>query len=249
MSTHSTTSQTSDSFLMSTSHESLSELARPSRPLLKDLAYQALKEQIVAGQLPAGTFLSERQLAARMEMSKTPIRAALERLETEGFVRVSPQQGIVVREMTIREIADQFELRMAIECYTVRALAGNMTPSQKERLQENLASQGTHTSADSRTEMVTLDTEFHMLLCEFLGNQEMLRVMSQIRDQMQRAIAVVTFENQSRAAESYEEHCEIAEALFSSDADTAVSRMWRHLEYGRQRILAPRAASATSHAV
>ena len=72
-------------------------------------------------------------------MSKTPVKAALERLEAEGFISVSPQQGIVVRELSVREIADLYEIRAALESYTLRAVAGRLTADQVARVKANLA--------------------------------------------------------------------------------------------------------------
>src|SRR6516162_1995631 len=85
------------------------------RVLLRQRAYGELKELIQSGALPAGAFLSERQLVGRLGMSKTPIRAALQQLEGEGLVSVSPQQGILVRELSAREILELFDLRAAVE--------------------------------------------------------------------------------------------------------------------------------------
>ena len=86
---------------------------RRSGALLKEQAYAALKERILTGAFPSGELLSERQLVAELGgMSKTPIRAALERLEADGLVRISPQQGILVREISIREIVEIFDLRL-----------------------------------------------------------------------------------------------------------------------------------------
>ena len=96
------------------------------RVLLKDQAYENLKNLILEEVFAPGTFLSERQLAARLDMSKTPIRSALERLETEGFVTVSPQQGIVVRESSLREIVDLFDIRIALEVFVVQSIAGRL---------------------------------------------------------------------------------------------------------------------------
>jgi DNA-binding GntR family transcriptional regulator len=92
--------------------------------LLKEQAYQQLKQMLVDGTYVPGTFLSERRLAEQLGMSKTPVRAALERVEAEGYVTVSPQQGIVVRELSLREIKEHFEIRMALETHIVRRLAG-----------------------------------------------------------------------------------------------------------------------------
>ena len=75
------------------------------RGLLKDDAYERIKHLIQTQVFKPGTFLSERELAARLGMSKTPVRSALERLQSEGFVQISPQQGAVVREPSLNEIS------------------------------------------------------------------------------------------------------------------------------------------------
>src|ERR1700742_2672191 len=84
------------------------------RRLMKERAYDSLKQLILTETFEPGAFLSERQLAVRLKMSKTPVKAALERLESEGFIAVSPQQGIVVQDLTLEEIADHFEVREAL---------------------------------------------------------------------------------------------------------------------------------------
>src|SRR5947209_1231778 len=89
------------------------------RVLLKDRALAELKRMIRTGELSPGLFLTERQLADRLGMSKTPVRSALEQLEALGLVTVSPQQGILVREPSLPEVVDMFELRTAVEPYVV----------------------------------------------------------------------------------------------------------------------------------
>ena len=96
---------------------------RSGRALLKDRAYADLKVLIQSGEFPPNTFLSERQLVARLGMSKTPIRSALEHLEAQGLVVVSPQQGIVVTDLSVREITDLFDVRSAIEPFVAARLA------------------------------------------------------------------------------------------------------------------------------
>ena len=94
------------------------------RGLLKERAYAEIKRRILGGKLAPGPFLAERQLAAQLGMSKTPVRSALERLESEGFLSISPQQGAIIRDLSVPEIADQYEIRMAIEAFVVRDAGG-----------------------------------------------------------------------------------------------------------------------------
>src|SRR5262245_17306359 len=113
----------------------------PARSFLKERAYEQLKRGLLNNDYPPGTFLSERQLAENLGMSKTPVKAALERLESEGFITVSPQQGIVVRELSVHEIADLYEIRAALESYTLRTLAGRLTVDQVAQVRANLKAQ------------------------------------------------------------------------------------------------------------
>src|SRR5436190_14914016 len=148
-----------------------------ARALLQDRAYDELKKLIQRGTYPAGTFLSERQLAGRLGMSKTPIKSALTRLGMEGFVAVSPQQGIVVREPTVHEILDLFDIREALETFVVRRIAGRLGPEQAERLRENTREQGRAARAEDVHTATRLDAEFHIMLCDFLGNREVSQAL------------------------------------------------------------------------
>jgi DNA-binding GntR family transcriptional regulator len=210
------------------------------RTLMKDRAYAVIKQYILQGDLASGSFLAERQLADKLGMSKTPVRAALERLEAEGFVTVSPQQGIIIRELTVHEIADQYEIRAALEAYTVRTLAGKLTSEQIARLRGNLQLQVSLREENDVPRAVALDAEFHTLFCEFLGNREVLRVMSGLRDKIQRVIRKVFQINPGRAGMSYQEHCEIADAVIHGKGAEAARLIELHLERGKRFLLSPR---------
>lgn len=208
------------------------------RGLLKERAYAEIKRGILSGKLAAGSFLAERQLAAQLGMSKTPVRSALERLESEGLLSISPQQGAIIRDLAVPEIADQYEIRMAIESFVVRTLAGKLSPSQIDLVRANLEAQQANLGAGGDVASgVTLDEEFHALFCEFLGNQEILRVMGQLRDKTHRVIFRVFSINPERMARSYEEHRDIAEAVFQGEPALAATRIEDHLRIGMRSLL------------
>jgi DNA-binding GntR family transcriptional regulator len=113
-------------------------------------------------------------------------------------------------------------------------------PGQVERLRANLKEQEANCRACDFDRGIALDAEFHTLFCEFLGNQEILRVMAQLRAKIHRVISQV-FRNQAgRMAGSYEEHRAIADAVIEGNAALAVQRIEQHLEYGKQCLLSPR---------
>jgi DNA-binding GntR family transcriptional regulator len=209
----------------------------PERRLLADRAYDALKGSLQSGKYPPGTFLSERQLARVLGMSKTPLKSALVRLEAEGFLRISPQQGIVVREPSVQEIVELFDLREAIETYVVRRVAGRLTADQSSRLKENVRLQ-MRAVKDERVEDATrLDTEFHALVCGFLGNRELSQTLARMREKLHLHILGNLSRRPERMADSAREHAGIAEALLKGRGEQAAELVRQHLTYGRQFVL------------
>jgi len=207
------------------------------RIFLKDKAYQELRGLLLDGTFLPGEFLSERKLGEQLGMSKTPIRAALERLEMEGFVRTSPQQGIVVRELSLREICEHYEIRAALEGYTVQQIAGRLTPEQAARVEATLHTQEVCMDANDIPGHVAADAAFHLLLADFLGNQEILRVMQHQRDKIFRVTLHISQQHPDRMAHSLAEHRRIFAAVRDGQAEEAATCMREHLEAGKQYLL------------
>ncbi len=203
---------------------------------LKQRAYVALKTRILSGALAPGALLSERQLAQSLNMSKTPVHAALERLEGDGLVTVTAQQGIIVRAISPEEIADHFEMREAIETLVVARLAGKLTPEQASRLKRNLTEHRRAVRQSDIAEHIRVDSEFHLLLCDCYGNKEITRAMGQIRDKIHRVMHHISTRNAERMKSAFAEHEEIAAAVVSGDGAAASERMATHLRNGLQSV-------------
>jgi DNA-binding GntR family transcriptional regulator len=214
----------------------------PARGLFKSRAYDEIKRMILSGELAPGAFIAERPLAAKLGMSTTPVRSALQRLEVEGLLSISPQQGAVVRDFSFREITELYEIRMALEPFVARQIAGRLSPAQVERVNANLEAQRENLAHRDIALCVRLDEDFHTLFSDFLDNQEICRVMRQLRDKTRRVFNRVFSLNPGRMEGSYREHVVIAETIFQGDADLAAKRVEAHLDYGRRALLDPRRA-------
>jgi GntR family transcriptional regulator, rspAB operon transcriptional repressor len=169
-------------------------------------------------------------------MSKTPVHAALERLEGEGLVTVTAQQGIIVRAISTEEIVDHFEIREALETLVVSRLAGRMTAEQAGRLRRNLAEHRRAVRQGDIAEHIRIDSEFHLILCEFHGNQEILRALCLIRDKIYRVMHHISTRFPERMKGSLAEHEAIASALLSGNGPAAAERMTDHLRNGLQSV-------------
>ncbi len=210
-----------------------------SKSKLQNRAYHELRRLITSGEFPPGSFLSERQLAARLQMSKTPVHVALKRLEAEGFVTISAQQGIVVKGMSVDDIVDHYELREALESWVVRRLARHLKPDQRLLLEDNLAQQHRALAERDMLQLMALDEQMHFMMGSFLNNAEITRTMERLRDKVHQVILRVTETDRTRPEESVAEHEAILKAIVAGDADTAATLMVEHLEAGKRRILNP----------
>lgn len=211
-------------------------VANAGRELFKQRAYEELRSRLLSNQYQPGNVLSERQLAAELGMSKTPVKAALERLETEGYIIVSPQQGIRVIDLTDAQIADLYEIRVVLESYVLRQLAGRLTPDQHRLWSCNLDALDANTDPRHRELAVALDTEFHILPCRFLGNQEILKTMQQMASKIQRVIHHVFALMPDRAVHSLNEHRDIVHAVLQGEAGLASRLIDRHLQVGHAML-------------
>ncbi len=210
--------------------------ATPPRVALKQQAYEELKRLILSDELAAGTVQSVRQLATRLNMSKTPVHSAIERLEADGLVSLAPQQGVVVRELSVEDIVNHYEIRQALEPFVMRRLAGRLTTEQIQLLENNLAEHQQLSHVGQAADLMRVDAEFHQLLCGFLGNEEIMQVMQRLRDKVQRVIFRVTHQFPERVSESYKEHKAIFDALVSGDGERAAEWAKEHLEQGLRRF-------------
>lgn len=211
-----------------------SDTSKGGRTLLKDKAYLTLKQQILEDRYPPGSSLAERRLAEELGMSKTPVKAALERLELEGYITIAPQQFVRVRELESSDISEQYEIRTALESYIARRLAGQLSPEQKVRMQDNLTRQRELLTPEaSIADRVAADAAFHMLLAEVLGNQTIFRILSDLQDRIYRVITRVFRRTPERYAASVDEHQLIADAIVAGDGEKAATLVASHLQHGQ----------------
>jgi DNA-binding GntR family transcriptional regulator len=208
------------------------------RELFKNIAYEELRSRFDNRLYPPGTFLSERQLAEELGMSKTPVKAALERLELEGFITVSPQSGIVVRELSLDEITQMYEIRLALDAFVLRSLAGRLTSEQLAKWELNLER---YAAAEGKPELlreaVLLDAEFHLLPSQFLGNKLIINTMQQFSVQIFQVINRVFSRLPSRVSQSLIEHREIVDAVRQGKGDLARELVEVHLRVGHEVLV------------
>lgn len=198
---------------------------------LREQAYLHIKRLILNEELPPNSFLSERSLAQQLGMSKTPVRLAIARLENEGFVRVSPQQGIVVLALSFEEVLEHIDFRMALESFVVKCLAGSLSRSQAKALQEHIQRQQTLAQDPlAQTEqLVYADMAFHRQLAVTLGNRQILQVLERQQDMLYRVAHRVYQKHPSRREQSIAEHQRLVQLLAEGQQAETLALIEQHI--------------------
>jgi DNA-binding GntR family transcriptional regulator len=143
-------------------------IVRP--PSLTETVLQQLRQQIVQGDLELGTLLSERVLAEKLGVSKTPVREALFQLRTEGLVRIVPQRGAFVFTLSAAEVRDLCEFRLTLETAALGMAAERNHAALVKDLKQVLKTMEQARAASDRKTYLSADTAFHEAFFASCGN-------------------------------------------------------------------------------
>lgn len=200
---------------------------------LGQMAYDRLLDMLMRRDLPAGTVLHERRLAEMLDISRTPTREAMSRLETEGLIERQPGGMLVVKEFSLRELIEILHVRRLLERESVALATGRIPGAVLEDLRariEDLMAAGDPDAPGNRE----LDRRFHELIADSSHNALLAKTIKDLRRKTQMF-------NLSRMPERFEavhrEHLAVLAALRAGDASGAADAIAAHLENFKQGII------------
>ena len=200
----------------------------PNAKVGKEEALAVLTDEILDQTLAPGTPLVERVLAERFQLSRTPIREILRRLERDRLVDVRPNQGVFVRTPTVRDLRELFELRIALEPMAAGSAARNR-PDDGVRTVRELFDEARARGEDDPKRLVTLGQTLHDAIAEWTANALLIEVYGLLRKQTRlvRHMGKLTPDLENR---SFYEHLAILDAVERRDEHAARDRMRGHLQ-------------------
>lgn len=164
-------------------------MENPPAGAAADRAYDAIRAALLQGKHLPGSMLSEAELGAALGMSRTPVRAALLRLQDEGWVRIYPKRGALVRDLTEREVREAAEVRHALESAGVHNSTSAARAAAVDGLVRSVEGQAAALARGDFSGFVDLATRFHRAFVELADNQTMLGVYDRLQDLQQLSIA------------------------------------------------------------
>lgn len=203
---------------------------------LREIVFETLREAIINATLRPGERLMEIQMAEEMGVSRTPVREAIRKLELEGFVVMVPRKGAYVAGISMKDIADVFEIRAAMEALAAGLAAERITEEELEELERILVTIGECVKNNDLEKLIEVDTEFHDILFKASRNERLVQIVSNLREQIQR-FRTASLSTPGRMKYALEEHKKIVEAVSERNVELAQSLAREHIENAENSML------------
>lgn len=203
-------------------------------PNLAAQVYGRIKAEIFDFRLLPGERFSENEIAARMQVSRTPVREALYRLERDGYLEVLFRSGWRVRPLDFAQLDELYDLRIVLELAAVRRLCEQAEPPPLADLKRIWLIPVAERETDGLT-VARWDEEFHQGLVAATGNREMARMHLEVTEKI-RIVRRLDFAQRPRIEATYAEHARILRAVLQRKSDQAQLLLRAHIEASKAEV-------------
>lgn len=201
-------------------------LARPTT--ISDALFEALRAEILSGDLAPGARLYQDRLARRFGTSRIPMRDALARLEQDGLVEIDARRGAKVRTLTVDDVAEIYDIRRSLEPLAARLAVGTLTDQSIRHL--IYLSNAMDAAASEPVAGQQARRTFYEELYSKSGRARLTAVIMRLRDEVTR-YHLIAGESSRRA------HADLRRAIKNRDADAAAAIVERHLLHAREDLI------------
>jgi DNA-binding GntR family transcriptional regulator len=200
----------------------------PQKRLNATEVYQLLKKQITSFEIFPGSRLTEGELAEVFGVSRTPVREAIKRLETEGFITVRPKQGCYIRDLDIIELAEFYDIRIALEQLAIESACANMSDKTVEQLLDSWNPEHHDADIAAGIDLGEKDEAFHISLAEKSNKPVLAEMLRNINNRI-RIIRRLDINSDQRSVRTYNEHYEILMLISQRETTKAKQSIKRHI--------------------
>jgi DNA-binding GntR family transcriptional regulator len=209
-----------------------------SRLPASERAYRRLKRLILDNEIAAGSQMLELEAAARLGMSRTPVREAMVRLEQEGMVELRPRHGMRVLPISPDALAEIYDILTALEGMAAEVAARKgASPVQLAGLQQAVNEMEDALAADELLRWSEADARFHRLLVEIAGNRRLLAIVEQVSDQAHRARST-TLRLRPKPVGSNRDHAALVQAIRDRNPERAREIHEQHRRRAAEMLVA-----------
>lgn len=193
----------------------------------EEYVYQQLRRQILAGDIAGGTPLNQDEIAARLRVSRTPVRQAFLRLGSDGLITNRPNRHSVVTSLTAHDILQLFEIRAVLEGFAASLATRNLDKRTLKQLESRVAVLESSQATTSRR-WVNLHDEFHQVLCTLAGRPLLTESVHAVRQRVVPYLRLYLTANKGAEIRGYE-HQTLLDVIATGDPDAADRAMREHV--------------------
>lgn len=202
---------------------------------LTDRVYETIKQKILSGEFADGQRLNLTELARQLNVSNSPLREAMSRLEKVGLVRVVPYRGPFVRSMSPAEVAEMFDVRIALETLAARLVAVTASAETLDRLDTICREYELACQKGTDEQVSAADIAFHETIARAAQNQTLIELLQMLSDWTRLFIQLIKY-NKTATAPS-QGHRRILDAIRAGNKVDAAAAMRQHLLNGKQSVI------------
>lgn len=200
-----------------------------SSGIVRDAVFSRLRDAIISGYFRPGQRLTEQELAERLSVSRTPVREALRKLELQKLVVTTPYKGVVVRELTLAEAEQIYQVRAVLEGLAARLAAEKAGEADLARLRQCLDMSADAVRNGDLKGMIERNNEFHALIGRATGNSILVEMLDNLQAYIN-LMRVTSWSDPGRPARTLAEHEAIFEAVAAGRKMEAEQRTVAHVE-------------------
>lgn len=198
---------------------------------LTQIAYKIIKEKIVNGELKQGEIISISAMAKKLNISRTPITYACQKLENDKFLTIAPKQGVIINTITINDAREIYELRAAIESYAAKRIFSNITQKDIDYLEDSYRKQMEVVEKNDIHLFMSEDINFHKYLLAKYENSHFFSIVDNLFDRAF-LLGVESCKNPIRLKESLNEHRRIIDCILNNDVNGFVEEIEKNILNG-----------------
>jgi len=203
---------------------------------LNEIIYDGLRTAIIRGVIPTGARINEKFYAELLNVSRTPIREALRRIQTEEIVEYIPNYGIVVRQFSVEDVEEIYRLRIALDILAAENAMKMMTKENFANMEDLLDRTDEAQNKNDVRLVIDLSRDFNSLIYEYARMPRLAVIQNRLRDYLQR-FRDISLTADERRVRALSEHRLIFECLKASDHEQLKKVITEHLARSEEFIL------------
>jgi len=204
--------------------------------LLSRKVYKALKYAIIQDKIKPGSRLSELKIAKQMGISRTPVREAIHKLSSEGFVELLPNQGITISKISVKDLEEVLNIRSVLDGLAARLAARKIKSKDINKLETIIEEMKAKSAEKNIPRYIDLSSQFQGIILKLTGNKRLEKIRSNLNDLSFR-FSAQSLEVPGRFDISIQEHEQILEALKKGDEENAYKSSEIHVQNVLKNII------------